>query len=146
MLIGGSTGSTAGGMKMGTVAVMLLVTISIFKQENEVNAFNRRIPKEVIKKAAAIFTMYISLFLSGTLLLCLLEGLPALTCAFETASAIATVGLTMGITPELCAASKILLAFLMFCGRVGGLTIIFAAGKTLIDSTSKYPTEKIQIG
>lgn len=146
MLIGGASGSTAGGMKIGTVVVMFAVMFSIFSRKSDVNILKRRLPDETIRKACTVFIMYISLFLGGSLAISMLEGLPLLTCMFEAASAVATVGLTLGITPTLSAVSKIILILLMFCGRVGGLTIIFAAGNTLNNTTIKYPETKITVG
>lgn len=90
--------------------------------------------------------MYLVLFLSGGLVISRLENLPMLTCLFETASAIGTVGLTLGITPTLGTVSKIILILLMFFGRVGGLTIIFAAVSGKKNHSSKLPQEKITVG
>ena len=90
--------------------------------------------------------MYLALFLLGGLAISLLEDLPVLTCLFEAASAIGTVGLTLGITPGLCAASRFILMGLMFFGRVGGLTLIFAAASGKRAYVSRLPKEKITVG
>lgn len=145
MLIGGSPGSTAGGMKTTTLAVVLFSAFSVFRQKDGTECFGRRISEGIVRNAAAIFLMYIGLFLLGGLVISGVEGLPLMDCFFETASAIGTVGLSLGITPDLGAVSRTVLILLMFFGRVGGLTLIFAAvsGKP---PASKLPHEKITVG
>ena len=127
MLIGGAPGSTAGGMKTTTFFVLLVSTFAVFGSKRSASVFHRRISAETIRKAAALFMTYITLFLLAAMIISRIEGLPLLTCMFETASAIGTVGLTLGITPQLGAVSHLILIFLMFFGRVGCLTLIFAA-------------------
>ena len=90
--------------------------------------------------------MYVSLFLISGMIISRLENLPILTALFETASAIGTVGLTLGITPSLGIASQMILTVLMFFGRVGGLTLIFAAFSKSGTEHSRYPQEKITVG
>ena len=90
--------------------------------------------------------MYISLFLLGGMIISRVEGLPILTCLFETASAIGTVGLTLGITPGLHLVSRLILISLMFLGRIGGLTLIFATLSANKNTLSKLPLEKITVG
>lgn len=145
MLVGGSSGSTAGGMKMTTTTVLLASTVSVFRRKNNTEILKRRIDDETVKSSIAIFVLYLTLFLVGSALICSLESLPMLTCMFEVASAIATVGLTLGITPTLCVVSKLILIVLMFIGRIGVLTMIFA---TLGSSkrASKLPLDKISVG
>ena len=101
MLIGGSTGSTAGGMKMTTVAVLTVSAFSIFMRRKDATAYNRRLAAETIHSAAAVFYMYLMLFAVSSLIISRLDGLPLLGCMFESASAIATVGLTLGLTTKL---------------------------------------------
>ena len=93
-----------------------------------------------------ILLMYLSLFLFGGIAISCIEQLPILTCLFETASAIGTVGLTLGITSELGTASRLILISLMFLGRVGGLTLVFAAFSDKARYLSKLPKEKITVG
>lgn len=145
MLIGGSPGSTAGGMKTTTVSVLLYSSISVFRRKNNVECFGRRIGDDTIKNASAILLMYILLFLSGGFIISEIECLPLKECLFETASAIGTVGLTLGITPELSQMSRLILMILMFFGRVGGLTLIFAT-LSQNQNVSKKPIEKITVG
>lgn len=146
MLIGGSPGSTAGGMKTTTVAVLLATALSAFRQKEDTGFFGRRIGDGVVKNAAAILLMYLTLFFSGGLVISITEGLPMLTCLFETASAVGTVGLSLGITPELGLLSRVILIVLMFFGRVGGLTLIFAAFSATKKTASRLPQEKITVG
>ena len=90
--------------------------------------------------------MYLTLFLTGGLVISIAEGLPVLTCLFEAASAIGTVGLSLGITTEVGTLSRLILIGLMFFGRVGGLTLIFAALSGSRKTRSKLPQEKITVG
>ena len=146
MLIGGSPGSTAGGMKTTTIAVLFITLVSVFRRKEDSECFGRRIAEETIKSAAVILLMYLSLFLFGGIAISCIEQLPILTCLFETASAIGTVGLTLGITSELGTASRLILISLMFLGRVGGLTLVFAAFSDKARYLSKLPKEKITVG
>ena len=146
MLIGGSPGSTAGGMKTTTIAVLFASAISTFFRKEYAHFFGRRIDDGVIKNAATILLMYLSLFFFGGLAISIIEGAPMLDCLFETASAVGTVGLTLGLTSHLGLVSRGILIVLMFFGRVGGLTLIFAALSGTAKNVSKYPQEKITVG
>ncbi len=146
MLIGGSPGSTAGGMKTTTVAVLTSLALSVFFKKDDAQFFKRRIPSEAVKNAATIFLMYIILFAGGGMIISRIENIPLLTAMFETASAIGTTGLSLGVTPQLSFVSHLILILLMFFGRVGGLTLIFAAVGTAGANNSKYPEEKITVG
>ena len=146
MLIGGSPGSTAGGMKTTTLAVLVSSALSVFRKKEHTNFFGRQIPDGTIRNAATIFLMYIVLFLVGGMVISRTEDIPLMTALFETASAIGTVGLSLGITPKLGLVSHIILICLMFFGRVGGLTLIFATISEKKPNGSKYPQEKITVG
>lgn len=146
MLTGGSPGSTAGGMKTTTLAVLVSSALSVFRKKEHTQFFKRRIPDNTIRNAATIFLMYVTLFLVGGMMISGIEDIPLITALFETASAIGTVGLSLGITPELGIISHMILIFLMFFGRVGGLTLIFAAISEKTSNGSKYPQEKITVG
>ncbi len=146
MLIGGSPGSTAGGMKTTTIAVLLFSAISVFLKKDDIECFGRRISDANVKKAAALLLMYVVLFVTGGLLICSIEDLSLSICLYEAASAIGTVGLSLGITPTLSEASHIILIILMFFGRVGGLTLVFAALTQRPNNLSKKPLEKITVG
>ena len=146
MLTGGSPGSTAGGMKTTTLAVLLSTAISVFRRREHTHFFGRRVNDDTIRNAATILMMYVILFLTGGFLISRIESLPLLTCLYETASAIGTVGLTLGITPNLGIASQIILIVLMYIGRVGGLTLIFSALSGNQGNTARLPQEKITVG
>ena len=146
MLIGGSPGSTAGGMKTTTLAVMLASAFAVFRRRSDPHFFNRRISSETVSQAATIMMMYLVLFLTGGMVISRIEELPLLTCLFETSSAIGTVGLSLGITPQLGSISRLILIGLMFFGRVGGLTLIFAALSNSLSSTARLPQERITVG
>ena len=146
MLIGGSPGSTAGGMKTTTLAVLFSTAISVFRRREHTHFFGRRVNDDTIRNAATILMMYVILFLTGGFLISHIESLPLLTCLYETASAIGTVGLTLGITPNLGIASQIILIVLMYIGRVGGLTLIFSALSGNQGNTARLPQEKITVG
>lgn len=146
MLIGGSPGSTAGGMKTTTLAVLIANTLASFRRKEDAQMFGRRLEDSAVKNAATIFMMYIVFFFGGAIVISAVEGLPFSTCLFETASAIGTVGLTLGITPGLGVVSQIILMILMFLGRVGGLTLIYAALSGSGKKISKLPQEKITVG
>ena len=146
MLIGGSPGSTAGGMKTTTLAVLFSTAISVFRRREHTHFFGRRVNDDTIRNAATILMMYVILFLTGGFLISHIESLPLLTCLYETASAIGTVGLTLGITPNLGIASQIILIVLMYIGRVGGLTLIFSALSGNQGNTAQLPQEKITVG
>ena len=145
MLIGGSSGSTAGGMKTTTLAVVFISAISVFRRRSDAEGYGRRIPAETVRNAAAIFIIYLTLFLTGGLAIALIENISVITCLFEAASAVGTVGLTLGITPSLTHASQLILILLMFIGRVGGLTLVFAAMSPR-KIHSKFPQENITVG
>lgn len=146
MLVGGSPGSTAGGMKTTTLAVLVSTMVSVFRRREHTHFFGRRIDDGTVRSAATILTMYMSLFLGGGFVISRVEDLPLLTCLFETGSAVATVGLTLGITPALGHLSRAILILLMYLGRVGGLTLIFAALSGTQDNTARLPQEKLTIG
>ena len=146
MLIGGSPGSTAGGMKTTTFAILIANAIATFRRDTDAHAFGRRMESAAVKNAATILMMYISLFFVGAFAITLIEGLPLGICLYETASAVGTVGLTLGITPGLGIASRMILIILMYLGRVGGLTLIFAAVSGKRKYISKLPQERITVG
>lgn len=146
MLIGGSPGSTAGGMKTTTLAVLLGNAVATFRQRDSVQFFGRRVDCHAVKTAATILTMYLALFFLGGIFISVYENLPVSSCLYEAASAVGTVGLSLGITPHLHIPSQMVLIALMYLGRVGGLTLIYAAVSTKKNGNGKLPQEKITIG
>ena len=146
MLIGGSPGSTAGGMKTTTIAVLGALALAVFRKKDYAHFFGRRVPEEAVRNAATILLMYVSLFLAGGMVISYIEDVSLLEALFETGSAIGTVGLTLGITPGLGGISKLILISLMFFGRVGGLTLIFAAVSERKPYNARLPQERITVG
>ena len=146
MLIGGSPGSTAGGMKTRTFTVLILNAIATFRSQENAGAFGRRLEYHVIKNAATIAMLYFTLFFCGGIAISVYEGLPLLDCLYEAASAVGTVGLTLGITPGLHIFSQVVLIMLMYLGRVGGLTLIYAVFSRRNKENARLPLEKITVG
>ncbi len=146
MLVGGAPGSTAGGMKVTTLAVLAANVHSIFRQQESPQLFHRRVDSRIVKSASAVLLLYLTLFLTGGCIISAAEDLPLAVCLYETASAIGTVGLTLGITPQLGQLSHWILILLMFWGRVGGLTLIYAAFAGHNRYHAVYPKENITIG
>ena len=146
MLVGGSPGSTAGGMKTTTGAILLLTALAVFRRKEHVTCFGRRIGEDAVRNAAAVLVMYFLLFFTGGMIISRVENLPLLTCLFETASALGTVGLSLGITARIGSVSRLILILLMFLGRVGGLTLIYAAQSARRSSCSTLPMEKVTAG
>jgi len=146
MLVGGSPGSTAGGAKTTTLAVCLLAVRSVFARKDSIQCFRRRLPSDAVKNAIAIMSMYLLLFFAVSVCLCCLDDVSLRDAMFEAASAIGTVGLSMGITASLCTFSKVVLILLMFFGRVGALTLLYAVAGEQMHVPSSFPQEKIPIG
>ena len=146
MLVGAAPGSTGGGMKMTTMTVLILTSVAIFRNNSRTEAFGRTIPGEVIRNATTIAFMYISLCVLSGMFISLHEHLPLLTTCFETASAIATVGLTLGITPKLSPVSHMVLIFLMYIGRVGGLCLIYAVFPNINPNKGRLVEENVIVG
>lgn len=146
MLIGGSPGSTAGGIKTTTFAVLVLSVFTTFHQRKAIECFHRRIDDESLRSASCVMMLYLLLTTLSSLIISSIEGLPIRVALFETASAIGTVGLTLGVTPTLGVISEIILIVLMVFGRVGSLTILLAFASNHPVPVSQLPHEKIQIG
>lgn len=146
MLIGGSPSSTAGGLKTTTLAMLVTSLFSVFKKRKNISCFGRRISDDALLQIISITALYFLLFFGCSMLICALDDISAKEALFETASAIGTVGLSLGITASLSTASHLLLMMLMFFGRVGGLTLLLAFHDQQSATPSKYPVEKITIG
>ncbi len=146
MLIGGSPGSTAGGMKTTTAAVLAANVAAVVFRRKSPELYGRRVEDGTVKTAAALLILYLFSALTGAFLISAAEGLPFGACIFETASAIGTVGLSLGITPSLGLLSRLVLIVLMFTGRVGGLTLMYAAVSSTGTENARYPVETIHVG
>lgn len=147
MLIGGSSGSTAGGLKTGTVSVILLATRAGLRGSETVTFRGRTIPQHKVLSAVTLALGMLLLFITASMAIAVLEGVPYLAAAYEAASAMATVGLTTGITVQLGGAAHALLIVLMYLGRVGMLSFSLAF---LSQSRGKgklsYPKADVMIG
>ncbi len=149
MFIGGSPGSTAGGVKTTTVTVAVLTVIAIIRGKSDTEAFGNRISKETVNRALGILGIAMGVLISVIIILSITEDATLEVIMFETISAFSTVGLSVGLAGKLTTFGKLVIAFTMFMGRVGALTIIFAATTKLKKNEKlmiRYPKGKISIG
>jgi len=146
MFIGASPGSTGGGIKTSTFAVIVLNFWANLRGKKRVEVFKREIPAGVIKQALAVLVGGLAFVVAGFFILLLLEDQPPLDILFETVSAWGTVGLSAGITSELTFAGRIVIILLMFAGRVGPLSLGLAIGKKHGEARYSYPEGRISIG
>ena len=146
MFIGGSTGSTAGGLKVTTFAVLILVVFSTVRNRKYLEIFKRRIEDGLGRTAACLFTIYMLISIISSIIICHIENISMMDAVFECVSAIATVGLTLGVTPSLCKISEVIVMILMMLGRIGSVTVLMALFADNNKVSPKYAQEKIQIG
>lgn len=146
MLIGGGSAGTAGGIKVGTVAVLGLLIWAEVRGERDAMAFGRRVSTEVQRQAMTITLMAVAVVGAATLLLQSLTDLPLRDAVFETISAFATVGLSTGVTPTLPPTAQMLLVLLMFTGRVGIVTLATALALRHHQTLYRYPEERPIVG
>lgn len=146
MFIGGSPGSTAGGIKTTTFVLFLLYMKANFQRTRGVNIFRRRIDEDAIKRASAIVTMNLLLILTVTLIISATQNINLADIALETTSAMSTVGMSSGITRSLNGFSRFLIIFLMYSGRVGSLSVALSFTEKKKVEPFAYPEERILIG
>lgn len=146
MYIGGSTGSTAGGMKTTTFWILCLSIFTVFFRKKNVEAFGRRMEENITRTASCVFMIYILGTTISAVLVSAVEKVPMITALFETVSAMATVGCSFGLTPSVSMFTKLLLAFLMICGRVGSVTMLLAFSSEKKVISSRHPLDKVQVG
>ena len=146
MFIGGSPGSTAGGIKTTTFGVLILSTIAVIRGEDEPVLFKRHIGEETVRKALAIFAVSVTIIISVSFILTITEKAGLVEIFYETVSALATVGASMGITSNLSNIGKILITICMYLGRIGPMTMAFAFGMKTRKSLIRYPESFISIG
>ena len=147
MFIGGSSGSTAGGAKTVTIGVLLLSALGTARGRSRITAFKRTITREQIENASSLVLLLFVLAVGGGLYLSAANGCSFMNAVFETISALATVGLSTGITPTLGAASKIILICYMFFGRVGIMTIsVGFMMSSRVEERIRYADTKLMIG
>ena len=146
MFIGGSPGSTAGGVKTTTIVVMLIYIWSNLRNKQSCEVFGRRISDEVIKKAELVFGINLFLAIVAVLAICAFQPLGAADAIFEIIAAISTAGMTTGITRELVTASRLLVILLMFCGRVGSMTFALSFTERRKTLPVQMPLGKVTVG
>ena len=146
MYIGGSTGSTAGGMKTTTFWILCLSIFTVFFRKKNVEAFGRRMEENITRTASCVFMIYILGTTVSAVVVSAVEKIPMITALFETVSAMATVGCSFGLTPNVSIFTKLLLAFLMICGRVGSVTMLLAFSSEKKVISSRHPLDKVQVG
>jgi Trk-type K+ transport system membrane component len=146
MFIGGGSGSTAGGIKVTTFALLAFVIWAEFRGDRDVNMFGRRIAEDVQRQALTVALVAVGIFTSATLLLMILSDASLTIAAFEVVSALSTVGLSTGVTANEGGLSQILLTVLMFVGRVGPVTLAAAITLRSRPHLFRYPTDRPLIG
>lgn len=146
MFIGGSPGSTAGGVKTTTIAVILIYVVSNLRGESGCNVFHRRIGDEVIKRASMVFCLNLFLGLTSVTLILATSNLRMSDVLFEVYSAISTVGMTTGITRDLNVVGRIVIIILMYCGRIGSMTFALSLVAKPEAKGLSLPEEKVTIG
>ena len=145
MFVGGSPGSTACGIKVTTFAVMMLTISSVFRRKKSVECFGRRIDDSTVRNACCITTLYISVVVVGAMIITAVDGLELTPVVFELVSAISSIGLSMGITQELSDLSVAIVIFIMFFGRIGGISFIVSMSNNVASNKAQLPEEKIML-
>ncbi len=146
MFIGGSSGSTAGGIKTGTFFVILAVVYNMFRGREDIEAFERTINRQTVRKAISIITISVLTIMLFCMALLYTENAPFKVVIFEAFSAFGTVGLSAGLTPDLTNIGKILVSILIFMGRIGPLTLALILGREIAERKIRFPEERIVIG
>ncbi|EMF0616802.1 TrkH family potassium uptake protein [Enterococcus hirae] len=152
MYIGGTSGSTAGGLKTTTLGILLIQMHAMFKGKTRAEAFGRTIRQAAVLRALTLFFVTLSLCVVAIMVLSVTETIPKTSgieyIAFEVFSAFGTVGLTMGLTPDLTLIGKLVIISLMYIGRVGIMTVVFSllVKSNRAEANYKYPEESIMLG
>ena len=146
MFVGGGSGSTAGGIKTSTLAILVMSAVNSTRKMNKMIIFKRNLSDKTVKYASSIVTIYLSAVVAAAIIICSVEPLSLREALFETVSALGTAGLSLGITPNLGSAAKTVIIVLMFSGRLGWITLLLAFAKKHIDPAFERPGEKILIG
>ncbi len=146
MFIGGSPGSTAGGIKTTTFVILLIDILHCARNKKSINIARKKISNEIVNQASAIASIYLLSVILSVIVICAIEPFSMKEVAFEVVSAIGTVGVSMGITPSLTSLSKVILVFLMFAGRMGGLTLALVMAESNKKVPLDRPTERVMIG
>jgi trk system potassium uptake protein len=146
MFIGGAAGSTAGGVKVNTLGVLWITILNIVKGRGNVEAFGRQISQRIINRSLVLFTIYLIMASLVVLALSFTETFPIENIMFEALSALSTVGLSTGITPDLSIAGRIIIIATMFIGRLGPLALMAFLVRRQQVSEIDYPHESVRLG
>ncbi len=146
MFIGGASGSTAGGVKINSLALFLAYVASLLRDKREVTLFNHSVAKDLVLRALLILLFGLVSVLGGMLVLSITESASFVDVCFETVSAFGTVGLSAGITSSLSIIGKYVIILLMYIGRIGPLTLLAAAAQRMKKVQIEYPTGEILVG
>ena len=146
MFIGGSPGSTAGGIKTTTFVVLLVYIHANLRQKHDCNVLGRRLDDGAIRKASTVMSIHLFLSVLAVLIIVTIHGIDVTDVAFEVVSAMGTVGMSTGITRELGVIAKLVLIFLMYCGRVGSMTFALSLRGHKVEAPVREPAEQIMIG
>jgi trk system potassium uptake protein len=147
IFIGGSSGSTAGGIKTTTLSIIILTVIAIIKGKDDTEVFEKRISNDIVRRSFVITALASILVITVSMLLSISEtGASFEYIFYEATSAFGTVGLSLGLTTKLSFIGKIILSFTMYCGRLGPLTLALALAKIKVNSKIRYPEDKVLIG
>ena len=146
MFVGASPSSIGGGIKTTTLAVILLAVWTMMRGRRDVVAFRRRIPTNHVYKALTVTVASLTLVILVTMLLAITEQTDILTAMFEAVSAVGTVGLSTGLTPQMGDAGKIIIIFSMYAGRLGPITLALAIARDIDPPPYRYPEERPLIG
>jgi len=151
MFIGASPGSTGGGIKTATLAIVIATVFSMMKNRNEVSIFGKVIPRTVVRRAVVVFLLALVWVIATAFILNITEGdivgeRDFLRILFETTSAFGTVGLSAGITPHLSVAGRLFISLAIFVGRIGPLTVALAIALKEEPSYISYPEERVMVG
>ena len=152
MLAGGAAGSTAGGVKLATIGVVVAAVVSTLRGQEETQLFGRRVPTPVVFRAMAVIAVMLAVHFVATAALAATEAIAGgqefgfIALMFETMSALATVGASTGITPDLSTAGKLVLCATMFFGRLGPLTVAYALQRRQRPARYRFPASAVRIG
>ncbi len=146
MFIGGSPGSTAGGVKTTTFAVLVLSAVASARRSSSITVFKKRLEEKTARQASAVVVIYVLALSAAIMVMCAAEPFSLKEIVFEAVSAMGTVGVTMGITPELTVISKYIIILLMYAGRIGGLTLMLTLAEKRKQVAVKRPSEQVLIG
>ena len=146
MLIGGAPGSTAGGIKVTTFAILIVTVMAVMRGRTRITILRRTLPQEVVLRSLAIISLATLLLIAVSWLLAEFETAGFMPVLFEAASALGTVGMSYGITPQLHDVSRLVLVAAMFVGRLGPLTLVLLLAQKSQREYLQYPSESVRVG